>query len=98
MNEDIFNTSLRKFLKQVGINAKTQRPRPKGANRAPLGRLRNTNIVRSRNAYTIERQYIRAIRSFSLVSNLGCRGVNRRGMRVTRKPSCHFRGPHRKCW
>ena len=36
--------------------------------------------IRSRNAYTnaIERQYIRAIRPFLLVSNLGCRGVNRR--------------------
>src|SRR6185436_7947621 len=28
----------------VGINAKTQRPRPKDANRAPFGWLRNTNI------------------------------------------------------
>ena len=46
--------------------------------------------IRSRNAYTIERQYIRAIRPFLLVSNLGCRGVNRRCLRATRKTSRAF--------
>src|SRR5881628_1203785 len=77
---------------RASSNAKTQRPRPKDANRAPFGWLRNTNIVRSRNAYTIERQYIRAIRPFLLVSNLGCRGVNRRDLRATGKTSRNFRG------
>ena len=54
--------------------------------------------IRSRNAYTIELQYIRAIRPFLLVSNLGCRGVNRRGLRVTRKKSPAFSRSHEKCW
>src|SRR3984893_15572750 len=38
----------------VGVNAKTQRPRPKNAKLAPFGRLRTPNIdtLTQRNAYT----------------------------------------------
>src|SRR5664279_409886 len=86
----------------VGINAKPQRPRPKSAKRAPFGRLRITDITNSRrrNAYTleIEPQYIRAIRSFLVVSNLGCEGVNRRCRRDTRKNSLALRRSHQKPW
>ncbi len=74
-----------------GINAKTQRPIPKDANRAPFGRLRTTDIDYAHATLTlIELQYIRAIRSFLLVSNLGCRGVNRRCTRDTGKTSQRF--------
>jgi hypothetical protein len=40
----------------VGINAKTQRPIPKDAKRAPFGRLRTTNIdtLTQRNTHGIE--------------------------------------------
>src|SRR6202142_4390640 len=69
----------------VGASAKTQRPRPKDANRAPFGRLRITDIVNSRNAYTDRTGFIRTIRSFLVISNLGCEGVNRRCRRATRK-------------
>src|ERR1700730_15975383 len=86
----------------VGINAKTQRPRPKDANRAPFGRLRNTNIdtLTQRNTHnTHDRtQYIRAIRSFLVLSNLGCEGVNRRGSRDTLKDSLRFALIHQKPW
>src|ERR1700687_1882666 len=72
-----------------GINAKTQRPRPKDAKRAPFGRLRNCNIdtLTQRNTLVIEPQYIRAIRSFLVLSNLGCEGVNRRCPSDTGKDS-----------
>jgi hypothetical protein len=36
----------------VGINAKTQRPRPKDAERAPFGRLRSTDIDTLTQRYT----------------------------------------------
>ena len=55
--------------------------------------------IRSRNAtlHTRDRtQYIRAIRSFLVVSNLGCEGVNRRCTRDTRKEMRGFRLSHRK--
>src|ERR1700733_10545777 len=76
----------------VGINAKTQRPRPKDAKRTPFGRLRNTDIdtLTQRYRHKIEPQYIRAIRSFLVLSNLGCEGVNRRGARDTAKKSRRF--------
>ena len=60
-------------------------------NARPSAGYATQTSIRSRNTYTIELQYIRAIRPFLLVSNLGCRGVNRRGPRVTRKQSPAFR-------
>jgi hypothetical protein len=73
-----------------------QRPSPKDANRAPFGWLRNTFIDTLYATLTkpIERQYIRAIRSFLLVSNLGCRGVNRRCLRATLKTLHAFAPMH----
>src|ERR1019366_2061641 len=84
----------------VGINAKTQRPRPKDAKRAPFGRLRFTNIgtLTQRNTHATEPQYIRAIRSFLLVSNLGCEGVNRWCAGDTGKKSLLLAQSHRKRW
>jgi hypothetical protein len=46
----------------------------------------------------IEPQYIRAIRSFLVISNLGCEGVNRRCARDTRKNSLGFAQSHQKRW
>jgi hypothetical protein len=40
-------------------------------------------------------QYIRAIRSFPVISNLGCRGVNPRGPHDTGKRSLPLRGSFR---
>jgi hypothetical protein len=48
--------------------------------------------------YATELQYIRAIRPKLLLPNLGCRGVNRRCARDTRKETRCFVPMHRKCW
>src|ERR1035438_5420718 len=82
----------------VGINAKTQRPRPKDAKRAPFGRLRTTDITHSRDTVKNRIQYIRVIRSFLLVSNLGCERVNRCCRRDTGKNSLELAQSHRKPW
>src|ERR1700730_6469587 len=80
-----------------GINAKTQRPRPKNAKRAPFGRLRTTDIDTLTQRYRYDRTpYIRAIRSFLVISNLGCEGVNRRCARDTGKHLPGLRRSHRK--
>src|ERR1700733_9932441 len=84
----------------VGVNAKIQRPRPKNAKLAPFGRLRTPNIdtlTQRLHTRTIEPRYVRAIRSFFVLSNLGCEGVNRWCAAVTCKQRLVFRGRHRNC-
>src|SRR6202790_4425042 len=56
-------------------------------NARPSGGYATATLIRSRNATLRSNQYIRAIRSFLVVSNLGCEGVNRRCIRDTRKKS-----------
>src|SRR6202790_4746906 len=56
-------------------------------NARPSGGYATATSIRSRNATLRSNQYIRAIRSFLVVSNLGCEGVNRRCIRDTRKKS-----------
>src|SRR5260370_6431541 len=65
-------------------------------NARPSGGYATVTSIRSRNAtHAIEPQYIRAIRSFLLVSNLGCEGVNQRCIRATRKESLALAQSHR---
>ena len=80
----------------VGINAKAQRPDRKTRNARPSAGYAVLTSTRSHNATLDRIQCIRAIRSFLLISNLGCEGVNRRCTRDTRKQSFGLLLSHQK--
>src|SRR6185437_10483060 len=63
----------------------------------PVTQLQHRN-AHATHTHAIELQYIRAIRSFLLLSNLGCEGVNRRCTAAPRKDRLGLRPRYRNPW